>query len=156
MKQFKTKLEKFDGPIFSEVVLSIEQRVKARQKIQLENGSSAGLFNDRGSVLKDGDFLQAESGETIVIKAANESVSTLYTDDALSLSRACYHLGNRHVALQINKQFVRYLHDHVLDDMLVGLGLKPVVELAPFEPEPGAYERNQSKSAHDGGHHSHA
>jgi urease accessory protein len=55
-------------------------------------------------------------------------------------------LGNRHVALQITESFARYQHDHVLDDMVTGLGLSVVVEQAPFEPEAGAY---------DGGGHAH-
>jgi urease accessory protein len=55
------------------------------------------------------------------------------------LARACYHLGNRHVPLQIESRRLRYLHDHVLDAMVLGLGLSVVVEDAPFDPEPGAY-----------------
>jgi urease accessory protein len=66
------------------------------------------------------------------------------------MARACYHLGNRHVALQINSNTLSYLHDHVLDDMLKGLGLEVNVLMAPFEPEPGAYNTN------GGGHHHHS
>jgi urease accessory protein len=62
----------------------------------------------------------------------------------------CYHLGNRHVPLQIAATWVRYQHDHVLDDMVLGLGLEVEVEKAPFEPEAGAYQ-----SAAVGHHHSH-
>ena len=61
-------------------------------------------------------------------------------DDPLLLARASYHLGNRHVALQIRPDLLRYRHDHVLDAMLEGLGLKVEVVQAPFEPEPGAYD----------------
>lgn len=61
-------------------------------------------------------------------------------------SSVAYHLSNRHVALQIETGLLRYQHDHVLDDMVRGLGLEVVVEQAPFEPEPGAY---------GGGHHHH-
>ena len=70
------------------------------------------------------------------------------------MARACYHLGNRHVALQINPGRIQYLHDHVLDDMLIGLGLSVQVENIPFEPEAGAYGSNIS-SGHDHGHHHH-
>ena len=64
------------------------------------------------------------------------------------MARACYHLGNRHVALQIEEGICRYQHDHVLDDMVRGLGIEVSVELAPFDPEPGAYGGHAS-----GGHH---
>ena len=56
-----------------------------------------------------------------------------------TLARASYHLGNRHVALEIGPDWVRYSHDHVLDDMLRGFGLEVRVEERPFEPEGGAY-----------------
>jgi urease accessory protein len=74
-----------------------------------------------------------------LILAAPEQVSVARTDDALLLARACYHLGNRHVALQITPGELRYLADHVLDDMVRGLGLAVTQESAPFEPEAGAY-----------------
>ena len=136
-----------DSPtISSSLTLPLEQRVKSRLKVTLDNGESAGLFLPRGSQLKDGDRIRAESGEVVLIKAAQELVSTVYVDDALSMARACYHLGNRHVPLQIEADFVRYQHDHVLDDMLRGLGMQVYLEQAPFEPEPGAYE------AHSHGH----
>jgi urease accessory protein len=73
------------------------------------------------------------------VEAASERVSTVRSDDPLRLSRACYHLGNRHVALQIEPGRLRYLHDRVLDDMVRSLGLEVDTEDAPFEPEPGAY-----------------
>lgn len=139
-------------PVYSSVTLSFERRVKSRQKVTLDNGEQAGLFLTRGTVLKKGDYLQAESGEVIEVKAAAESVSTAYIEDAVMLARASYHLGNRHVALQIGEGYVRYQHDHVLDDMLRGMGLTVVVEDAAFEPESGAYGQH-SHSA--GGHHSH-
>ena len=69
----------------------------------------------------------------------SETVSTVHTDDAVMLARAGYHLGNRHVALQIGGGWLRYQHDHVLDDMLRGFGLDVRVDEAPFEPEGGAY-----------------
>lgn len=133
--------------LYGSATLVLEQRIKSRLKLTLDNGEEAGLFLPRGSILQHGDCLRAESGEVIEIRAAEESVSTLYTEDALLKARACYHLGNRHVPLQIEAKFVRYQHDHVLDDMLRQMGLTVVSEMAPFEPEPGAYH------SHGGGHH---
>jgi urease accessory protein len=129
--------------------LPIEQRIKSRIKVVLDNGDSAGLFLTRGQILRDGDLLKSTEGLIIQVRAAQETVSTAYADDALALARAAYHLGNRHVPLQIATGLVRYQHDHVLDDMIKGLGLQVTVEQAPFEPEAGAYQNI-------GGGHSHS
>ncbi len=145
------KLTSFDNggdAAYSSATLPLEQRVKSRLKITLDNGESAGLFLNRGSTLRDGDRLRAESGEIIEIRAASESVSTLYLDNPLQIARACYHLGNRHVPLQIEPGFIRYQHDHVLDDMLASLGMQVVTEQAPFEPEAGAYGGHHHGHAH--------
>ncbi len=133
--------------LYSTLTLTFDQRVKSRQKVELDNGEPAGLFLPRGSVLLQGQKIIADSGEVVEIRAADEAVSTVYVDNPLLLARACYHLGNRHVALQIGNGFIRYQHDHVLDDLVEGLGLMVEFEQAPFEPEAGAYE---------GGGHSHA
>jgi urease accessory protein len=129
--------------------LPIEKRIKSRIKVVLDNGDNAGLFLTRGHILRDGDLLQSTQGLIIQIRAAQETVSTVYADDTLALARAAYHLGNRHVPLQIATGLVRYQHDHVLDDMIKGLGLQVTVEQAPFEPEAGAYQNI-------GGGHSHS
>ena len=137
--------------IYSSLTLTFDQRVKSRQKVELDNGEPAGLFLPRGSVLLQGLQLVAETGEVVEIHAAAEAVSTVYADDPLLLARACYHLGNRHVTLQIGPGFIRYQHDHVLDDMIHGLGLTVEFEHAPFEPEAGAYDG----SGHSHGTHEH-
>lgn len=137
---------------FSTLTLVLDQRIKSRLKVTLDNGVEAGLFLPRGTVLQQGDRLRAGSGEIIRILAADEPVSTITVDDSLMMARACYHLGNRHVALQISPGFIRYQHDHVLDDMVRGLGLSVKVGVAPFEPEPGAYSDHDSAYSH---HHAH-
>jgi urease accessory protein len=147
-----TQFTEVDHASYSAITLPLELRVKSRQKVMLENGEEAGLFLPRGSIMKHGDRLQAESGEVIDIIAASEKVSSLYVDDPLLIARACYHLGNRHVPLQITAEFIRYQHDHVLDDMLHGMGLHVKVEQAPFEPEAGAYHSHTTAEVH---HHAH-
>lgn len=129
--------------------LPIDQRVKSRLRVILDDGRPAGLFLPRGKILRGGDLLQSTDGLVVQVCAAAESVSTVHSDDSLALARVCYHLGNRHVPLQIAAQWVRYQHDHVLDEMVAGLGLRVEVEQAPFEPEAGAYQN----TAH--GHHHH-
>lgn len=147
------------------LTLPIDARIKSRLKVTLDDGREAGLFLQRGQLLRGGDILADESGLVRVqIKAASELVSTVRCDDPLLLTRACYHLGNRHVPLQIEAGFARYLHDHVLDEMVQGLGLSVTVEQAPFEPEAGAYQSQAGAGHHhhhdhdhdnDHGHHHH-
>ena len=134
------------------VTLPLEQRVKARLRVMLDDGREAGLFLDRGPILRDGDLLAGEDGTLVQVLAAPEPVSVVKTDDARLLARACYHLGNRHTPLQILQGEVRYPQDHVLDNMLRGLGLEPDFATVPFEPEPGAYGEHGSNHAHGHSH----
>lgn len=154
MLEFNQIIEDAAEPL-STLTLSFEQRSRSRLKVTLDDGQPAGLFLARGTVLQQGDRLQAKSGEVIQIRAADETVSSVYVENPLMIARSCYHLGNRHVALQISERFIRYQHDHVLDDMLRGLGLTVVVEQAPFEPESGAYGQHSHTHSHAQDH-SHA
>ncbi len=156
MLKFDRFTEIFDEPCGT-LTLSFEQRSRSRQKVTLDDGQPAGLFLPRGAVLAQGQRIVAESGEVVEIRAAVEPVSTVYVADSLLLARACYHLGNRHVALQIGPWFIRYQHDHVLDELVRGLGLKVEFEHAPFEPEAGAYDGAGHSHAHLHSHsHAHA
>jgi urease accessory protein len=129
------------------VALVWERRMRSRQRVTLADGTALVLVLPRGTVLRDGDVLTSDSGRRLRISAAAETVSTAHAENGAMLLRAAYHLGNRHVAVQIGAGWLRYLHDHVLDDMLRGLGLTVAVEQAPFEPEAGAYA-----SGHGHGH----
>lgn len=120
--------------------LTLEQRLRSRQRVRLDNGCEAGISLPRGDLLKDGDLLATDDGSLMVrIVAAPECLSVAACDDPVLLARACYHLGNRHVALQIEPSRLCWLHDHVLDAMVRGLGLAVTVQDAPFNPEAGAY-----------------
>ena len=129
--------------------LPINSRVKSRIKVTLDDGREAGLFLPRGKILRNGDLVVSEKGLVVEIKAAPELVSTVSSDNPHALAVASYHLGNRHVPLQVESTWLRYLHDHVLDDMVKGLGLSVKTETAPFEPEAGAYQSSAN------GHHHH-
>ncbi|MRS14387.1 urease accessory protein UreE [Enterobacteriaceae bacterium RIT691] len=134
------------------VTLPIDVRVKSRAKVLLSDGREAGLMLPRGLLLRGGDILASEDGsEFISVIAADEGVSVVRCDDPFQLAKACYHLGNRHVPLQIMPGELRYHHDHVLDDMLRQFGLEVTFADLPFEPEAGAYS-----SEAQGHHHSHA
>jgi urease accessory protein len=130
------------------LVLPFELRSRSRFKACLENGEPVGVIVTRGQVLRGGDLLLAEDGRVVQVAAAFETVTTARADEPTLLARAAYHLGNRHVALEIGALWLRYSHDHVLDDMVRGLGLRVTVEQAPFEPEAGAYHSHAADSSH--------
>jgi urease accessory protein len=135
------------------VTLDLDTRIKSRVRVTLDDGRDAGLFLERGQLLRGGQLLGDDEGREVVqVIAADETVSTMHCSDPLQLARACYHLGNRHVPLQIEAGFVRYQHDHVLDDMLRGFGLEVQREQAPFEPEAGAYQSGGHGHSHSHGH----
>ena len=115
------------------VTLPIDVRVKSRIKVTLNDGRQAGLLLPRGLLLRGGDILSNENGsEFIEVIAADEAVSVVRCDDPFVLAKACYHLGNRHVPLQIMPGELRYHHDHVLDDMLRQFGLQVSFAHLPF------------------------
>lgn len=136
--------------INGEVVLPIDLRIKSRARATLTDGREIGWMIERGDILRDGDLLLSNSKPPLIVRvqAATETVSRVYTDNAHLLLQAAYHLGNRHVAVEIHHDYLAYRHDHVLDKMLLGLGLSVDVGQYPFEPESGAY---QQMGAH--GHH---
>ncbi|MFE8072306.1 urease accessory protein UreE [Marinobacteraceae bacterium S3BR75-40.1] len=135
-------IEKVTEPVAKvtdELHLSYDDRKRGRLKAITLSGQKAGLFLERGHVLSSGDRLRARSGEVIAVVSAPEPVVTGYCDDLLELARACYHLGNRHVPLQIGDGWVRIQPDHVLEGLMHHLGMRTQHEDAPFEPENGAY-----------------
>jgi urease accessory protein len=127
------------GAVTGSLTLPFDSRQRSRFRAVLDDGEEVGVMVPRGTVLRDGDELVAEDGTAIAVRAADETVSTVRAADPIALARACYHLGNRHVALQIGDGWARYRNDHVLDQMVRALGLDVAIEEAPFEPEPGAY-----------------
>jgi urease accessory protein len=134
------------------LTLPFELRQKSRLRCHLDEGTEVGVVLERGTVMRGGDLLQASDGRVVQVVAAPEGLSVIATDDALLLSRAAYHLGNRHVPLQIGPGMLCFLHDHVLDDMLRGLGLPVRFEMQPFEPEGGAYGRHDPAHVHAHSH----
>jgi len=141
-----------DEPATARLTLPFDHRQRSRLRGILDDGREVGLFLARGTVLRGGDRLRAEDGTVVEVRAADELVSTVHADGLQPLVHAAYHLGNRHVPLQIGPRWLRYGHDHVLDAMVRGLGLDVTTEKAPFEPEGGAYAGGHD---HGGHHHEH-
>ena len=125
------------------LTLAFELRQKARLKTKSDSGEEVGLMLSRGEILRGGDCLKSDDGEIAKIIAAPEDVSVVSSDDKLLLMKAAYHLGNRHVALQIEESLLIYQKDHVLDEMIISLGLTVAHEMKPFEPESGAYHSHK-------------
>lgn len=126
--------------------LTAEERKKVKHSIELKSVDSEEikiikLNLERRLILNDGDILTNDQDNFFVlIKAKLEPVITVKSDSKLTLLKAAYHLGNRHVSLEINENYLRFSPDHVLESMLIKLGLNIYEELAPFFPEFGAYK----------------
>lgn len=124
------------------VTLPFDARQKCRLLSRTDKGREVGIFLPRGQAIKHGFVLKGHDGYKVRIKAAAEALSVVRTDDTLLFARACYHLGNRHIPLQIQPGELRYQTDHVLDQMLQGFGLMVEHLSLPFEPEHGAYHQH--------------
>lgn len=131
------------------LTLPLQLRRRTRQKTTLENGTDIGIILPQGTVLNDGDLLSNKQGQYVLIKAAQEHVLQVYADTPLNLMRAAYHLGNRHVALEIQPNHLQMEYDPVLEAMLDRIqGVSTAQAQAPFSPETGAYGGGH-KHGHD-------
>ena len=121
------------------LVLPFDLRRRSRFRATLANGIEAALFLARGSMLRDGDLLEAEDGTLIRVESAPENVLLVTAETPHSLMRAAYHLGNRHTPVELGETFLKLEADPVLQEMLVRLGMTVHQETSPFQPEAGAY-----------------
>jgi urease accessory protein len=126
-----------------QLTLPFELRQKSRLRTSLVSGEAVALMLPRGEILRGGDKVSASDGRVFEVIAAPEKLLHVECASPTALARAAYHLGNRHVAVQVGSSFLRLAEDHVLEEMLRGLGATVSRIEAPFEPEAGAY----------GGHH---
>ena len=118
------------------VSLAFEYRQRSRQRARLDSGEEIGMVMPRGEVLRGGDRLLASDGRVFEVVSAPERLLHI---EAPSLARIAWHLGNRHVPVQVGEGFLRIPEDRVLEDMLRRLGAQVTHVDAPFEPESGAY-----------------
>ena len=107
----------------AELPLPFELRQKSRLRTKLATGEEVGLFLDRGAILRGGDCLEAQDGRIVRVVAAPEALMEVANGDARALARAAYHLGNRHTPVEVGEGRLRFAADHVLAEMLRGLGL---------------------------------
>ena len=119
--------------------LPFEQRQKSRLHARLVSGEEVALMLPRGEILRGGDLVTASDGRIIEVVAEVEKLAHVACDGAQALGRAAYHLGNRHVPVEVGEGYLRLAADHVLEQMLAGMGARVTPIEAPFEPEGGAY-----------------
>jgi urease accessory protein len=141
------------APFTDEVQLTYDERVRSRLAVRLASGREAVIVVPRGKVMRGGDRLRGDEGSIVRVVAASEPLLEARAEDTTLLARAAYHLGNRHVAVEVHARSLRIADDPVLGALLRQLGLDPVRIEAPFEPESGAYGHGH---AHVGGAHAYA
>ena len=140
-----------------ELVLPFDSRQKSRLRTKLASGEEVALMLPRGEVLRGGDHVTTSDGRVIKVVAEREKVLHVECKDPTALARAAYHLGNRHVPVEVGGGYLRLSPDHVLEEMLKGLGATVTSVEAPFEPEAGAYAggHRHDEMGHGGKIHDH-
>ncbi|MBN9080937.1 MAG: urease accessory protein UreE [Rhizobiales bacterium 62-17] len=134
------------------IVLDYEGRHRRRVVMQGVRGTEFLLDLPEAVILRNGDALVLEDGRLVEIVAAPEELAEVRCGDARQLARVAYHLGNRHVNVEVLANRLRIRRDHVLEDMVRGLGAKVAHIEAPFEPDSGAYEAAEAHGHHVHGH----
>ncbi|NNM73594.1 urease accessory protein UreE [Enterovirga aerilata] len=134
------------------LTLDHEARHRRRVALTASGGLSFLLDLDRAAVLDDGDAVKLEDGRLVQIRAAPERLIEIRTDNPLRLMKVAWHIGNRHVAAEITADAIYIAHDHVLMEMVRGLGASATVVERPFRPERGAYHEHGPDCGHDHGH----
>ena len=157
MADMLTLTRRSTAPATDSVALGYDARKRSRLRVTLASGREAGIFLERGEHLQGGDRLATEDGNAVVeVVAAPEQLIEVVADSPLLFARAAYHLGNRHVPVQIIAEpgggRLRFQTDHVLAEMARGLGCSAVDTIAPFQPEAGAYGGGHHHHGDDDGH----
>jgi urease accessory protein len=131
------------------ISLTFDQREKSRLRAKTRGGEELGLQLRVGTMLSHGDKLQLTDGRIVEVHAAEESLHEVRANGATQLARIAYHIGNRHVPLQVNDDHLLMLPDHVLKAMVEGLGGTVREVTRPFQPESGAYGHSHVHHSHD-------
>ena len=144
----------------SRIALDWDTRQKSRFEAVDSAGRHIGVFLPRGRIVRGGDVLVAEDGSLIAIDALAQPILVVTAapagapgEAALAIAKAAYHLGNRHVPLEVRADRLVLEPDHVLAALLARMGLRVESTRGPFEPEAGAYDT--ARPAHDGAGHAH-
>jgi urease accessory protein len=152
------------APVLIKRAATVELDWDVRQKSRFDatdsQGRQLGVFLARGTVVRGGDVLVAEDGSLIRVIATPQAVLRITActvhGSAFDLTRAAYHLGNRHVPIELQPDHLKIEPDHVLAEMLRNMHLIVNAVEEAFEPEAGAYAQGGHTQAGHGGHGAHA
>lgn len=147
--QIATHLVPRDIQANESVELTFEQRERSRVRVALASGEEIGIQLKVGSMLSHGDKLALQDGRIVEVIAANESLHEVRASSLTQLARIAYHVGNRHVPLQVEDDHLLMLPDHVLRAMVEGLGGTVTEVRRGFQPESGAYGHSHVHHSHD-------
>ena len=134
-----TELARDDAVVTDVVELPFEARERSRLRVTLLSGREIGIDLPVGTMLQHGSKLQLPDGGVVAVEAAQESLLEVSASSGAALARIAYHIGNRHVPIQIGEGWLRILPDHVLAAMVRGLGGAAAPVTSRFQPEAGAY-----------------
>jgi urease accessory protein len=135
-------------------VITLDHGDRHRRRIVLnaDGGTTFLLDLDKADILEDGDAIHLDSGWLVEVRAAREKLVEIRANDPLELLTLAWHIGNRHVPAEIAQDTIYIGYDHVLVDMLCGLGAQVEVVERPFRPVRGAYHHEHSDHHHGHGH----
>lgn len=139
-----------------EILIDFDRRHRRRIVLKTQSGQSLLLDLPQATRLRDGDGLQLDSGPTIRVRARPEPLAEIHAHSDAELIRIAWHLGNRHLPVQLLRDKIRIRRDHVIEAMVEQLGGHVEILEAPFDPEAGAYAGGHSHSHDDNEDHTHS
>jgi urease accessory protein len=142
----------WSGNAADSVLLDYDDRHRRRVAMTGTKGLSFLLDLPAAAALRGGDALMLEDGQLVEVVAAPEPLLEIRCADPLHLARVAWHLGNRHVPVQVLARALRIRRDHVLAEMATQLGARVIAIEAPFDPEGGAYAAPSDSHHHGHGH----
>jgi urease accessory protein len=138
-----------DGTVDEVLELAFEQRERSRLRARLASGEEIGIDLPPGTLMRHADRLRLADGRIVAVEAAPERLMEVRAADAVGLARIAYHVGNRHVPVQLGDGWLRLLPDHVLRAMVERLGGRVTEVDEGFQPESGAYGHSHVHHQHD-------
>jgi urease accessory protein len=138
-----------DGSAIDSITLDAHERHRRRVVLSGERGTKFLLDLPQATALHDGDGLVLDDGAMVRIVGRPEPLVEVAAADTHELARLAWHIGNRHIDVEIIGERLRIRRDHVIEEMLRGLGARLLPVDAPFNPEHGAYDRHGHEHSHE-------
>lgn len=145
----------WDAAPVDRVLIDFDRRHRRRIQLVTEGGEALLLDLPQAVRLRDGDGLVLDDGRIVRVEARAEALLDIHAHDAAGLVRIAWHLGNRHLPVQLLGSHIRIRADHVIAEMVRGLGGHVLEMDAPFDPEAGAYAGGHRHDHDDEDGHSH-